>query len=210
MDPKEWQTFDKIFFEHSDTCPSRKFRIRADEGKECDPMKTNVKMAVCSYILDKNKNLLLTKRPDWLKIFPNVWVLPGGVVELKERMDIANFREIEEEIGLTFEYPDEDKPGKKLKWISPLHWDHPEYIDATIEPFYLYESVTRRVFDSEDINELPGYKMDPIEQEQVEARPPPSQHLCLFYKIDIDESFDRIMIEMNKSEVQAAAWASLP
>ena len=66
-----------------------------------------MKLAVCSYILDKNNNLLLTKRPDWLKIFPNVWVLPGGVVEYGERMDIANFREIEEEIGLTFEYMDE-------------------------------------------------------------------------------------------------------
>ena len=78
-------------------------------------------------------------------------------------MDIANFREIEEEIGLTFEYMNEEKPSRELKWISPLHYDHPEFVKAEIEPFYLYESVTKRVFESKDINELPGYKESPIE-----------------------------------------------
>jgi isopentenyldiphosphate isomerase len=38
-------------------------------------------MAVCAYIMDRNNNLMITKRPEHLKIFPNVWVLPGGIVE---------------------------------------------------------------------------------------------------------------------------------
>ena len=76
-----WRTYDKIFFEHSDTCPSRQFRQRSDKGLECGPMATPVKMAVCCYVMDKDKNLMLTKRPEHLKIFPNVWVLPGGIVE---------------------------------------------------------------------------------------------------------------------------------
>lgn len=39
---------------------------------------------------------------------------------------------------------------------------------------------------------------------------PPSQHLCLFFKAQIDESFDRILLELNKAEVQKLGWASLP
>lgn len=105
-------------------------------------------MAVCAYILDKNDNLLLTKRPDWLKIFPNVWVMPGGIVEYQERMDIGLFREIEEEIGLTFEYVDDKNPDENVKMTSPLRFDHPsDEIAANMKPFYLYESVTRHLFD---------------------------------------------------------------
>lgn len=157
--PNEWDTLDKIFFEHSDTCPSRKFREREESGKICQPHESNVKMAVCAYILDKNNNLLLTKRPDWLKIFPNVWVMPGGIVEYQERLDIALFREIEEEIGLTLEYVDDDKPDENIKMTSPLKFDHPtDEISANMKPFYLYESVTRHLFDQNDLNQLPGYK----------------------------------------------------
>lgn len=78
-------------------------------------------MAVCCYIMDKNKNLLLTKRPDSLKIFPNVWVLPGGMVELKETLEVAIFREVEEEIGITFEFA--EKSTDRVRMISPLRFD---------------------------------------------------------------------------------------
>ena len=47
---------------------------------------------------------MITKRPDHLKIFPNVWVLPGVMVEFQEELEIALFRELEEEVGLTFEF----------------------------------------------------------------------------------------------------------
>lgn len=77
-------------------------------------------MAVCCYILDKNKNLLITKRPDHLKIFPNVWVLPGGMVEFQEKLEIAIFRELEEEVGLTFEFKDS---STDVRMISPLRFD---------------------------------------------------------------------------------------
>ncbi len=76
-----WRSYGKMVFEHSDTCPSRKFRHRQEQGLPCDPLESQVKVAVCCFILDKDKNLMLTKRPQHLKIFPNVWVLPGGLVE---------------------------------------------------------------------------------------------------------------------------------
>ena len=102
-------------------------------------------MAVCCYIMDKHKNLIVTKRPDHLKIFPSVWVLPGGLVEYQEPLEIGLFREIEEEVGLTFEYSDVSET--KTRMISPLHFDHPDELGLTFEPFYLYESVTRDVLD---------------------------------------------------------------
>ena len=81
-----------------------------------------MKVAVCCFILDKDKNLMITKRPQHLKIFPNVWVLPGGLVEFKESLEIALFRELEEETGLTFEFRD-DEESKGVRMISPLRFD---------------------------------------------------------------------------------------
>ena len=40
-------------------------------------------------------------------------------------------------------------------------------------------------------------------------KPPISSHLCLFYKAEIDEDFDRILVELNKSEVHKLGWVSL-
>ena len=105
---KDWQSYKNLVFEHSDTCPSRVYRqLRegsfAPEDRHIKPS-FPIKMAVCAYILDKDKNLMVTKRPDHLKIFPNVWVLPGGLVEPHESLETALFREIEEEVGLTFEF----------------------------------------------------------------------------------------------------------
>ena len=84
------------------------------------PLTQTVKMAVCCYILDKNKNLLITKRPDHLKKFPIVWVLPGGMVDYREQLEIALFREVEEEVGLTFEFVE---PTNRVRMISPLRFD---------------------------------------------------------------------------------------
>lgn len=112
-------------------------------------------MAVCAYILDQDKNLLLTKRPEHLKIFPNVWVLPGGIVDVQETFETAIMREVEEEVGLTFEFENDD-PEKKVRMISPLRNDFEgDFLPMTFEPFYLYESVTNRVLD--EVLHLSGY-----------------------------------------------------
>ena len=64
----------------------------------------SVKLAVSCFIMDISDNLLLLKRPEFLKVFPNRWVLPGGIVNSQEKAEITAFREIETEIGWTFEY----------------------------------------------------------------------------------------------------------
>jgi hypothetical protein len=38
---------------------------------------------------------------------------------------------------------------------------------------------------------------------------PVSQHLCLFYKVKIDETFDRLLLNLNPAEVDKVSWASL-
>ena len=108
-----WKVYTKLPFEHSDTCPSRLFdrNLQSDEERrEALKNSSNAKMAVCCYIMDKNNNLMLTKRPSHLKIFPNVWVMPGGIVDMRETLEDAIFREIEEEVGITMEYTDENDP----------------------------------------------------------------------------------------------------
>lgn len=83
-----------------------------------------VKLAVCCYIMDKSNRLLLTKRPVNLKIFPNRWVLPGGIVDFMEPLEFACFREVEEEVGLTFEYTNDSDPEcNSFHLTSPLHHD---------------------------------------------------------------------------------------
>jgi hypothetical protein len=71
----------------------------------------------------------------------------------------------------------------------------------TIEPFYLYESVTHSVVELENSGLL--------EDDDDKIIAPISQHLCLFYKAQIDEDFDKLLLHINKAEVEVAAWAEL-
>ena len=93
--------YKNLHFEHSDTCPSRRNREKAEEeGGEPKISKKTLKMAACAYVMDKDDNILLTRRPSSLRIFPQAWVLPGGIVDPGERFEDACLREVHEEIGL--------------------------------------------------------------------------------------------------------------
>lgn len=152
-DADGWKHYGNIPFEHSDTCPARHFRIITEEMSEEEKKEkviyseNLVKLAVCGYVLDKNDNLMLTKRPKWLKIFPNRWVLPGGIVDFQEPLEFAIMREIEEEVGLTFEYTEENANCNTFHLTSPLRESQPNPIPITFEPYYVYESVTNNVLD---------------------------------------------------------------
>ncbi|XP_041962937.1 nucleoside diphosphate-linked moiety X motif 17 isoform X1 [Alosa sapidissima] len=59
-----------------------------------------VDVGVAILLQSSNQKVLLTRRAASLRIFPNVWVPPGGHVELDETLLDAGLRELKEETGL--------------------------------------------------------------------------------------------------------------
>lgn len=149
----DWKTYRDIYFEHSDSCPSRRNRIvHAEKNEEMPVRESNIEMAVCSYVMDKDDNLLITKRPGWLQIFPQAWVMPGGSVNLGEELELSCVREIEEEVGFTIEPKIEnDFSCSEYFLTSPLKIPPGETTAPTHKPkvdfypYYLYESVTKNI-----------------------------------------------------------------
>uniref|UniRef100_A0A673MVF4 m7GpppN-mRNA hydrolase NUDT17 n=1 Tax=Sinocyclocheilus rhinocerous TaxID=307959 RepID=A0A673MVF4_9TELE len=71
-----------------------------------DTLNRGVDVGVAVLLQSANQRLLLTRRASSLRIFPNVWVPPGGHVELDEKLLDAGLRELKEETGLKLS-PDE-------------------------------------------------------------------------------------------------------
>lgn len=71
-----------------------------------DSLARGVDVGVALLLQSSNQKLLLTRRASNLRIFPNVWVPPGGHVELDEKLLDAGLRELKEETGLRLS-PDE-------------------------------------------------------------------------------------------------------
>ncbi|KAI1885987.1 hypothetical protein AGOR_G00209410 [Albula goreensis] len=65
-----------------------------------DVLGRGVDVGVAVLLQSVNQKVLLTRRAANLRIFPNVWVPPGGHVELDERLIDAGLRELREETGL--------------------------------------------------------------------------------------------------------------
>lgn len=51
-------------------------------------------------IIDSEGKILLSRRPKYMRKFPNAWVLPGGHIELGESMEESVIREVFEETGI--------------------------------------------------------------------------------------------------------------
>ncbi|NXW47971.1 NUD17 protein, partial [Nyctiprogne leucopyga] len=62
-----------------------------------------VAAGVAVLLQTSTSRILLTRRASTLHIFPNVWVPPGGHVELGEELLAVGLRELEEETGLRLE-----------------------------------------------------------------------------------------------------------
>jgi 8-oxo-dGTP pyrophosphatase MutT (NUDIX family) len=137
-----------LHFEHSDTCPSRRNREIAEKvGQEPKISKKTLKMATCAYIMDRDDNILITRRPSSLRIFPYAWVLPGGIVDPGELFEDACLREVHEEIGLKAIKVDNTRVTFQTQKKDSLLGGT---LDADFIPYYLYESVTKNLKDIDD------------------------------------------------------------
>jgi len=59
-----------------------------------------VKLAVVVVVRDPDGHVLLTRRAQHMRTFPNCWVFPGGGVDEGETLRTAACRELEEETGI--------------------------------------------------------------------------------------------------------------
>uniref|UniRef100_A0A8C2CSA9 m7GpppN-mRNA hydrolase NUDT17 n=1 Tax=Cyprinus carpio TaxID=7962 RepID=A0A8C2CSA9_CYPCA len=87
-------------------CPIKYLSHSEADSLPPDTLNRGVDVGVAVLLQSANQRLLLTRRASSLRIFPNVWVPPGGHVELDEKLLDAGLRELKEETGLKLS-PDE-------------------------------------------------------------------------------------------------------
>ncbi|OCT69457.1 nucleoside diphosphate-linked moiety X motif 17 isoform X1 [Xenopus laevis] len=81
-------------------CPIKNLSPRQSASLPQEIQGRGVDVGVAVLVQSINKKVLLTRRSKSLNIFPNVWVPPGGHVELGEQLLEAGLRELQEETGL--------------------------------------------------------------------------------------------------------------
>ncbi|KAG7335946.1 hypothetical protein KOW79_000639 [Hemibagrus wyckioides] len=87
-------------------CPIKLLSPSEAESIPPDTLRRGVDVGVAILLQSANQRLLLTRRAQALRIFPNVWVPPGGHVELDEKLLDAGLRELREETGLKLDPED--------------------------------------------------------------------------------------------------------
>ncbi|XP_029957749.1 LOW QUALITY PROTEIN: m7GpppN-mRNA hydrolase NUDT17 [Salarias fasciatus] len=81
-------------------CPIKHLSVTEAAAVPPDVQQRGVDVGVAILLQTANQRVLLTRRTKELRIFPNVWVPPGGHVEQDETLLDAGLRELEEETGL--------------------------------------------------------------------------------------------------------------
>lgn len=86
-------------------CPIKNLSVTEAAAIPLDIRERGVDVGVAILLQASNQRLLLTRRAKELRIFPNVWVPPGGHIEPDETVLEAGLRELKEETGLSL-HPD--------------------------------------------------------------------------------------------------------
>ncbi|XP_026227364.1 nucleoside diphosphate-linked moiety X motif 17 [Anabas testudineus] len=99
------------------SCPIKHLSVTEAAGIPLDIQLRGVDVGVAILLQTANQRVLLTCRSKELRIFPNVWVPPGGHLELDETLLDAGLRELKEETGLKLE-PERVSPKILGLWES--------------------------------------------------------------------------------------------
>ncbi|XP_030248563.1 nucleoside diphosphate-linked moiety X motif 17-like [Sparus aurata] len=84
-------------------CPIKHLSVTEASAIPLDVQQRGIDVGVAIILQTANQRVLLTRRAKELRIFPNVWVPPGGHVEPDETLLDAGLRELQEETGLKLE-----------------------------------------------------------------------------------------------------------
>ncbi|XP_068586026.1 LOW QUALITY PROTEIN: nucleoside diphosphate-linked moiety X motif 17 [Cebidichthys violaceus] len=98
-------------------CPIKHLSVTEAAAIPLDVQQRGVDVGVAIILQTANQRVLLTRRAKELRIFPNVWVPPGGHLEPDETLLEAGLRELQEETGLKLE-PEGASPKVLGLWES--------------------------------------------------------------------------------------------
>ena len=80
---------------HSNSCSNRTFETNCKKAEVQIQYSQNLqKCAVCMAIIDSEGKILLSRRPSYMRKFPNAWVMPGGHIDPHESMEESVRREV--------------------------------------------------------------------------------------------------------------------
>ncbi|KAM3615270.1 uncharacterized protein V6R79_025763 [Siganus canaliculatus] len=98
-------------------CPIKHLSVTEAAAIPLDVQQRGIDVGVAILLQTANQRVLLTRRAKELRIFPNVWVPPGGHVEANETLLEAGLRELKEETGLSLD-PESSCPRILGLWES--------------------------------------------------------------------------------------------
>ncbi|XP_072249305.1 nucleoside diphosphate-linked moiety X motif 17 [Leuresthes tenuis] len=98
-------------------CPIKHLSAAEAAALPLDVQRRGVDVGVAVLLQTATQRVLLTRRAEQLRIFPNVWVPPGGHVEPDETLLEAGLRELKEETGLKLQ-PEDVSPKILGLWES--------------------------------------------------------------------------------------------
>lgn len=116
--------------------------------------KSEYHLSVSSWIINKNKELLIQKRAACKRIHPNKWGITGGSVSAGETSRQGCVRETFEEIGLLIE-------EKDLIFLSRTLWENTIFDDYVIIKEFLIENA---VIQKKEVDEIKWASIDEIKQ----------------------------------------------
>ncbi|XP_054638306.1 nucleoside diphosphate-linked moiety X motif 17 isoform X2 [Dunckerocampus dactyliophorus] len=99
-------------------CPIKHLSVKEAASISLDIQQRGVDVGVAIILQTADKRVLLTRRAKQLRIFPNVWVPPGGHLEPDETLLEAGLRELKEETGLALEAEQFPSPKVLGVWES--------------------------------------------------------------------------------------------